>query len=532
MTAVKDVILNVRNLSLGFGNKKTYGDVLDRISFELKQGEILGIVGESGSGKTMTALAVMDLLPQNAKITGGSIRLMGHELLTMTETERRMLKGTSTAMIFQEPMSSLNPVLTIGEQVEEMLVLHSSESKTVIRKKTLAMMEQAGLKDLDQLFGKFPHQLSGGMRQRVMIAMAMLLKPALLIADEPTTALDVTIQAQILELIKKLNRDYNTAVLFISHDLGVIKSICGRALVLKNGRIEEQGNIHNLFYHPQNEYTIKLLSAVKGREKTDEMSVSHENRLLELEHRETILTVDHLNSYYTEKRQGTLAGKYRKQILNQITFSVRKGEILGIVGESGSGKSTLAKSVTGLVKDIEGTIQTSGQRPQMVFQDPASSLNRVKTVEWILEEPMRIQGKIPKEQRRQRVHEMIAEVGLKEKYLKRYASQLSGGQRQRVSIACALMLRPRLIILDEPVSALDVTIQAQILDVLLSLRERYHLSYVLISHDLNVIYQMCDRVGVMYQGEIIEMAGCRRLYDNPQHWYTKQLLSATLGQEI
>lgn len=513
-------LLEVRNLNIQFPNKSGFHTVVENISFELQQGEILGIVGESGSGKTMTALSIIGLLSNAAHVSEGSLLFSEKELLSMNEKERRSLKGNEISMIFQEPMTSLNPVMKIGKQVEEVLHLHDKFPKEKLRKKTLEMLRNVGL-DADLVYQKYPHQLSGGMRQRVMIAMAMICEPKLMIADEPTTALDVTVQEQILQLIQKLNQEHGTAVIFISHDLGVVKSICSRAVVMCKGKIVESGSVEELFHNPKKDYTKKLLEAVPARQKNK----SHNSFIMDRQRTE-VLVVDGLNVYYKEKQNRPLEGPIRRQVLKDISCKLYKGEILGIVGESGSGKSTLAKSIVGLVDDLTGTITTNGLNPQMVFQDPYGSLNPSKKIEWILEEPLKIQGGYTKDERKRKVKEILEQVGLEEQYAKRYVSQLSGGQRQRIGIACALMSNSKVIILDEPVSSLDVTVQMQILKLLLHLREKYELSYLFISHDLNVIRQMCDRVCVLYHGEIIETAEVEELFCNPKQNYTKALLES------
>lgn len=517
---MKKKLLEIKNLKIGFPTKKESHIVVDDLSFSLMEGEVLGIVGESGSGKTMTALAIMGLLSSEAVIEQGRIEYGGKNLLSASQKELRNLKGKEISMIFQEPMTSLNPVMEIGKQVEEMLLLHQEQmSRQEMRKRTLQMLTEVGLKDVENLYKKYPHELSGGMRQRVMIAMAMICRPKLMIADEPTTALDVTVQMQILKLIRTLNREYGTAVLLISHDLGVIKSICTRTLVMSQGRLVEEGNVEDLFYHPKEDYTKKLLAAVPGRRNVQDIQK-------ERKFGDEVLTVKNLDSFYPENSKKIFSKRKQKQVLKQVSLGLRQGEILGIVGESGCGKSTLAKTIVGLIKDYHGEIILHGQRPQMVFQDPYGSLNPAKTVQWILEEPLKIQGKLGKTQRKELVAEILTEVGLKEKHGKRKISQLSGGQRQRVSIACALISKEKVVVLDEPVSSLDVTVQAQILELLLKLRDQYGLSYLFISHDMNVIYQMCDRICVMYQGEIIESASREDIFLHPKKEYTKLLLES------
>lgn len=523
-------ILEVDNLQIGFHsvlkNKKSDIEknnlVVKGISFHAEAGEIVGIVGESGSGKTMTALAMMNLLPKDASIVDGSICFDGKELLQMNKRQLRALKGEEISMIFQEPMTSLNPLMRIGIQVEEMLRNHSEGSKEEIQRRVADMLVKVGLQNPEGIVHLYPHQLSGGMKQRVMIAIAMICHPRLMIADEPTTALDVTIQAQILKLIKELNQEYGTTVILISHDLGVIQSVCDRALVMKAGKIVEEGPVEELFYRPQEDYTRELLNAVPSiHHRLSAQMIQHKDRT-----QKTIVQVKHLNSYYDEKQEKLFRKPKKIQILQDVSLTLAKGEIMGIVGESGSGKSTLAKIIGGLHKDIQGEVILNTVMPQMVFQDTYGSLNPVKKVEWILEEPLRIRGGYTKAERKEIVYENLAQVGLLKEHGKRYLQELSGGQRQRVNIANALILKPELVILDEPVSALDVTIQNQILKLLLKLREKQELTYLFISHDLNVVAQICDRVCVMYQGKIVEDATVEELYRNPQHEYSRVLLGA------
>jgi len=558
---VNHPLIKVEDVTIGFRHKGSVSKVTDKVSFQLGEGEILGIVGESGSGKTMTALAIMGLLSKDAEVLEGSILFEHKDLLKLKQEELRKINGNQISMIFQEPMTSLNPVITIGHQIEEMLLLHEPELHSDERKKrVLEALQEADLKESESLFHKYPHQLSGGMRQRVMIAMAMICSPKVLIADEPTTALDVTIQAKILKLIKKLNEEHGTSVILISHDLSVIKSICKRALVVQDGKIVEEGTVEDIFSHPVKDYTKKLLTAMPGREKkklyneaAEKETYQGDSKKLEIERIKkterncteseieakrkseikevrntdkevTILEVHDLDVYYEENVKKVFAKKKFKKVVNKVSLSVKYGEVLGIVGESGSGKSTLAKAITGLIKDVSGEIKLKDKKPQMVFQDPYGSLNPTKKVSWILEEPLRIAGGYTRQERKEKVLQILKEVGLKEKYGERYLSQLSGGQRQRVAIGAAIIQNSRLIVLDEPVSALDVTVQAQILELLKKLREEHDLSYLFISHDLNVIYQMCDRVCVMYQGEIVETADAWDLFHKPNHPYSKKLL--------
>ncbi|BCJ96449.1 ABC transporter ATP-binding protein [Anaerocolumna cellulosilytica] len=530
MQEKEDILVKVEGLTLGFPVRREKNTVIDGITFSLKHGEILGLVGESGSGKTMTALAIAGLLPESAKVFGGKLMFLGKNLLSLKKQELRQLKGKEMSMIFQEPMTSLNPVMTIGFQIEEMLLLHEKSLSGEQRKtKIYAAFEEAGLKGAKELYYMYPHQLSGGMRQRVMIAMAMICKPRLLIADEPTTALDVTLQAQILKLLQKLQKDYNTAILLISHDLGVIRQICSRALVMKNGKIEEQGLVEEIFSSPKTSYTKELIEAVPVIDNMRQGAKASSVSIINSPSEEVILSVRDLEVKYEEKAKGFLKEKSYKQVVNRVSLHLLEGESLGIVGESGSGKTTLAKAVLGLVDNWKGNIKLAEKAPRMVFQDPYQSLNPSKKVGWILEEPLKLSGSgYGKEERQDKVDNILVRIGLNTSYKDRYLSQLSGGQRQRIAIGAALIQNSKFIVLDEPVSALDVTVQAQILDLLKELREEYKLSYLFISHDLKVIHKMCDRVCVMYQGEIVEEAPVSVLFTEPSHGYSKKLLEAVL----
>lgn len=515
-------ILTVDNLHVSFVDGKEQKEVVKGITFTLNAGEIVGIVGESGSGKSITSLAILDLLSENGRVTEGSIVFDGKELLHLSEQEKCKLRGNELTMVFQEPMTSLNPVLPVGPQVEEVLRLHGDRKDKLssYKEKTLKMLSKVGLHEVETLYKKYPHELSGGMRQRVMIAMAMIARPKLLIADEPTTALDVTVQKQILDLLSKLNKEYQVSILFISHDLGVIESLCSWALVMNEGVIVEQGCTKELFTSPKEDYTKRL---VKAAPKVKPLA-EHESQ----EEKATILQTEKLSVYYNVKENGLLSKSYRKQIVKDVSITIKEGQVFGIVGESGSGKSTLAKALVGLNKNIDGRITMSFQRPQMVFQDPYSSLNRGRTIQWMLEEPLKISGVLKRAKRKQKVDEMLTLVGLDTSYKKRYIYELSGGQRQRVAIACALMNNEKFIVLDEPVSALDVTIQEQILTLLKELKEKFGLSYLFISHDLNVVYQMCDRIAVMKDGVLLEEGSREEIYFHPKEAYTKELLDAIL----
>ena len=598
------LLLELDHVSVGFPiGKREISVVTREVSFQVCEGEALGIVGESGSGKSVSMLAALGLLGNGGHVVSGNIRFYPEKeqclvLNQFTEKQLCEIRGDDISMIFQEPMTSLNPVMTIGQQVEEMLVLHGNCPKEERRSKVLSMLSEAGLPDTEAMYGKYPHELSGGMRQRVMIAMAMICRPKLLIADEPTTALDVTIQAKILKLLKKFQKQYGTTIILISHDLGVIRNVCSRAVVMCAGEVVEQGNVETLFENPEKEYTKRLLAAalgkggilrrenapqeniiVKARDysvyyeereeqlfrqdetvKQEEEAEKVENQKSELE--QTIEPKEIQNNLSkkaesqkenrqeseSELKQPTaqrknqrykiemlkrrfrqfLSGKTKRRIVNKVSFDVYAGEIVGIVGESGCGKSTLAKAVAGLNPLTEGELYLDCKQPQMVFQDPYGSLNPSKTIGWLLTEPLRLKHCGTKEEQRKAVEQMLEKVGLGKEYYHRYPNTLSGGQRQRVAIAMAIMLKQKLIVLDEPVSALDVTVQEQILILLVELQKEFGLSYLFISHDMNVIHRICDRVFVMYQGEIVEKGNTDAVFENPQHEYTKKLLSARL----
>lgn len=553
----ENTLLELNKVSVGFAEHGSIREVTHEVSLKVNRGEIIGIVGESGSGKSVSMLAALGLLAKNGRILTGNVCFYNKkdseqyiELSAMTEHELCQVRGDEISMIFQEPMTSLNPLMTIGRQVEEMLVLHSDCPKEERRERVLTMLSEAELKDTESLYGKYPHQLSGGMRQRVMIAMAMLMQPKLLIADEPTTALDVTIQAKILALLKKFRDKYGTAIILISHDLGVIRSICSRAAVMCGGRIVEQGETEQLFSHPQEEYTKQLLHAATGknliplRELADaayDTAEANRRVLLHLENFSAAYLEDKPKhkkaSGNTERTAGEklsgrlhqfLSGKQKRQVVEQVSFDIYEGEIVGIVGESGCGKSTLTKAIAGLNALTEGTMELYCEQPQMVFQDPFGSLNPSKTIGWLLEEPLRLHKLGSRQEQRSAACGMLEKVGLPAEYYDRYPGTLSGGQRQRIAIAMAIMLKRKLILLDEPVSALDVTVQEQILTLLLKLQQEFGLSYLFISHDMNVVSRICDRVLVMYNGRIVESGRTREIFEAPKHEYTKHLLKARL----
>lgn len=508
-------LLEVRHLSVAFADERQGKKAVDDISFVINEGEILGVVGESGSGKSMTALTVMGIQPEDAGVSG-QILFQGQEISGMTEAERNQIRGNGMGMVFQEPMTSLNPVMKVGPQVGESLTIHMDLSARAIREQVTEALRSVGLANAEEIYDKYPHELSGGMRQRAMLAMAIIHTPALLIADEPTTALDVLVQAQILELIRRLHQEKKLSVLFISHNLNVIRQVCDRVLVMHGGKILEEGPVRRIFESPQHAYTKKLVGAVVERTRDCRTA-------------ETVLSVRDLSVHYKERRLLPGRKKRIQQVLSGVSFEVREGEIFGIVGESGCGKSTLARAIVGLHEDCTGEIRTVGEiGPQMVFQDPFGSLNPTKKIGWILEEPLKLRGIRDRKMRRQMVKQMLEDIGLDETFAGRYPDELSGGQRQRISIGLALSMNSRLLIADEPVSALDITIQAQILELLLKLNREKRIAILFITHDLSLVRRICHRAAVLYQGKILEMGDGRQLCEHPKAEYTRQLLAAAL----
>ncbi len=510
-------MLDVKDLTIEFHDHLAPETVVFDFCLHMEPGEIVGLVGESGSGKSMTALAIAGLLARHDMEKRGEILFEGKDLLSCDRQQLRALQGSRIAMIFQEPMTSLNPVCRVGWQVEEALRIHCPQmTKQERRQRAMQALADADLKDTQRVYDSYPHQLSGGMRQRVMIAAAMVCEPKLLIADEPTTALDVTIQAQIVELLKRINQEKKTAILFISHDLSLVRQLCRRVIVMQGGYIVESGTVDDVFYRPKKAYTQKLVGAIP--ECVRQGTKGNTGKL--------VLSVENVHMGFVQKRRSLFEKKRRIEAVRDVSLSVREGEAVGLVGESGCGKSTLSKVILGLEKPEQGKVVHYSEHPQMVFQDPYGSLNPAYKIGRILEEPLRIQGGFPAAERRRQAQEMLVRVGLDEKIADRYPYQLSGGQRQRVCIGAALMLKPKLLIADEAVSALDVTIQAQILELLRRLKEEMGLAILFISHDMRVVYQMSDRVVIMKDGQFVESGDTDTVYFAPQHPYTEQLLLA------
>ena len=520
-------LLSVERLSIQFGTQR----VVDDVSFALWPGKTLCIAGESGSGKSLTSLAIMGLLPEEAQIPGGAIIFDNQDLLSLPERQMQLLRGKSVAMIFQEPMTSLNPLMTVGQQLEETLQRHEVLGRRERRNRVSTMLDAVKISHVEKRLQQYPHELSGGMRQRVMIAMAMLCQPQVLIADEPTTALDVTIQAQILELMRELQQAFSTSLLLITHDMGVVAEMADDVLVMSHGKIMEQAPAKTLFTSPQAAYTRQLLQAVPV--------LGQAPALAPVEATRPLLSVRDLSVRFPVRGDGL---RVRREVhaVDGVSFDLFPGETLGIVGESGCGKSTTAKALMNMVP-FSGSAQLNGQELhglkdealravrrdlQMVFQDPWAALNPRKTIFDLVGEPLLIHEQMPAVQRTERVAQLLQQVGLPAEAMRRYPHQFSGGQRQRICIARALALNPKVIIADESVSALDVSVQAQVLTLLEDLRQRYRLSYLFISHDMAVVERISHRVAVMYRGRIVEIGPRRAVFENPQHPYTRKLMAA------
>ena len=564
-------LLNIQALTVSFENKDEKVFAVNNLNFELKKGETIGIVGESGSGKSITSFAIMQLLPSIAKIDSGEIHYYNQEgisvdILKLSEEEKIKLRGKHIAMIFQEPMTSLNPVYRCGRQVDEVLKTHLNLNSSEAKKRTLELFKEVLLPDIEKAYSSYPHQLSGGQKQRIMIAMAIACKPDLLIADEPTTALDVTVQKSVLALLKELQEKYNMGMIFISHDLGVISEISHKIMVMYKGNVVETGNKEQILFNPQHPYTKSLLACKPSLETekgklpvvSDFLEIKDNGDIVEKEYvktetisteakpfiynEEPILKIEGLNVDFSIKKN--LLGKTTKkfQALNSINLEVYKGETLGLVGESGCGKTTLGRTIVKLIEASSGTITYKNKNlsklnakeisnfrrsVQIIFQDPYSSLNPRLTVGETLIEPLKVHNIYKSEkERRLKVLELLTKVGLQESHFYRYPHEFSGGQRQRIVIARALALKPEFIICDESVSALDVSIQAQILNLLNDLKQEFGFTYIFISHDLSVVKFMSDRMVVMNKGKVEEMGFAKDIYQNPQSEYTKRLLSS------
>jgi microcin C transport system ATP-binding protein len=520
-------ILKISDLSVSFGNN---APAVDQVAFEIAAGETVALVGESGSGKSVTALSTVSLLPDSATISG-SVHYRGKEMVGADKKRLRDVRGNDISFIFQEPMTSLNPLHPIERQIGESLALHQGLTGSKARARILDLLNKVGIRDPEERLTSYPHELSGGQRQRVMIAMALANGPDLLIADEPTTALDVTIEAQILALLADIQKAEGMALLFITHDLGIVRKIADRVCVMQNGKIVESGKTTEVFANPRHEYTKTLLAAEPSGEPDPVPADAAE-----------ILRTDKLRVWFPVRRGFLKRVAGHIKAVNAATFSIRSSETLGIVGESGSGKTTLALAVMRLISS-EGPVVFLGEnvqglrnkqlRPlrrdmQMVFQDPYGSLSPRMTVEQIVAEGLGVHKLQDEMDKRQLVRDIMVEVGLDPAMIDRYPHEFSGGQRQRIAIARAMILRPKLVVLDEPTSALDMTIQVQIVDLLRDLQKKHNLAYIFISHDLRVVRALSHKVLVMKAGDVVEAGDSAKIFNAPETDYTKALLAAAL----
>ncbi len=579
-------LLEIKNLVTEFRSDGEVTKAVNNVSFTLNKGETIGIVGESGSGKSVTSLSVMRLIPNPpGEISGGEILFHGKDgvvdLVKATEKQMRSLRGNEIAMIFQEPMTSLNPVYTCGDQVAEAIMLHQKVNKKEAKTITIELFKKVELPRPDVMFDTYPHQISGGQKQRVMIAMAMSCNPSILIADEPTTALDVTVQKTILELMMQLQQEQDMGIMFITHDLGVIAELADKVVVMYKGKIVEQGTVMDIFTNPQHPYTKGLLACRpplnrrlhwlptvsdfmsvddKGEMKEKNKSVEEvtENLVISPEEtakkhekiyaQEPILEIENLKTYFPISKGVFGRAKEYVKAVNDVSFRVYPGETLGLVGESGCGKTTLGRTILKLVEPTEGKIIFEGKdithlsvkemreyrkEMQIIFQDPYSSLNPRITIGEAIMEPMRVHNVFSSDaERKERVMELLKRVDLPEQHFYRYPHEFSGGQRQRICIARSLALNPKFIICDESVSALDVSVQAQVLNLLNELKEEFKFTYIFISHDLSVVKFMSDKMIVMQEGVIKEMGYADEIYNNPKTDYTKSLINAIPKGEI
>ena len=569
-------LLKIEDLSLEFRRDTQWNPILHHINLSLNVGEVLGIVGESGSGKSVTALSVMQLLnPKTVRYPSGKI--LFHEnnddknppldILKASESTMQALRGNQIGMIFQEPMTSLNPVLRCGEQITEQIILHKHTTQKEAKEQVLNLFEEVMLPRPSQIFDSYPHELSGGQKQRIMIAMAMSCNPKLLIADEPTTALDVTIQKNILELIRSLQQKHGMSVLFITHDLGVMAEVADRTIVMYKGDIVEENSVRNIFQNPKNPYTKQLIACrpsmqqrLKKLPQVSDFTGNDDNAVQDIlskltvkpEERKAahaklyasdkIITIKNLNKVYKLRKRKLFEKQQFLHALKDVNLDIYEGETLGLVGESGCGKTTLGRTLLRLIEPSSGEVCFRGKNLvrlpsselremrkdlQIILQDPYSSLNQRLTIGEALMEPMRVHGILHNDkERKKRVIELLERISLNESHFYRYPHEFSGGQRQRISIARALSVNPKFIICDESVSALDVSVQAQVLNLLNELKDEFHFTYIFISHDLSVVKFMADRIAVMQQGAIVEIGEADSLCNHPQTTYTQKLINS------
>jgi peptide/nickel transport system ATP-binding protein/oligopeptide transport system ATP-binding protein len=523
-------VLTVENLSVSFVSREGTSTAVDNVSFSVEPGQITAIIGESGAGKSVACYSLLGLVPQPpARIDSGRALFMGRDLLQLSPRELRQIRGRDIAMVFQDPMTCLNPNMRVGDQLMEPLCYHQKVPKPEARQRALALMREVGIRDPDATIDDYPHQFSGGMRQRAMIAMALINEPKLLIADEPTTALDVTIQAQILELLAGLQQRRKLGILFISHDLAVVADIADRIIVMQHGAVVEEGDHDAVFMKPRHPYTRNLLRSIpRGGKENTRADTSR------------LVVIRNLSTHFQQGRRVVKA-------VDDVSFDIRRGEVLGLVGESGSGKSTIGRSILRLVPVTAGQVRFDGhdlltvaasglkklrRRMQIIFQDPFASLNPRMTVYDALAEPLLLHGVENRRSVSAGVLRLMDDVGLARAFVRKYPHEFSGGQRQRIAIGRALATRPEFVVADEPVSALDVTIQAQILELMQQLAREYGLTMLFISHDLAVVRQLADRIVVLHRGRVVEQAATRTLFEQPQQPYTRQLLEAIPGRAL
>ena len=523
-------MLEVHNLTVSFVTRMGTNKAVDNVSFTVDSGKITAIIGESGSGKSVACCSLLGLIPQPpGRIDSGRALFQGQDLLQLSEAQLRKIRGRDIAMVFQDPMTCLNPYMTVGDQLIEPLLYHKKVSRVDARQRALELLEEVGIRDCASIIDHYPHQFSGGMRQRVMIAMALINEPKLLIADEPTTALDVTIQAQILELLADLQKQREIGIVFISHDLAVIADIADQIVVMQEGKVVETGSCQDIFHNAQHPYTQKLLGAIPRGGKQTTLPPSA-----------PLLQIRNLCTWFQQ-------GNAPVKAVDDVSFDIYRGEVLGLVGESGSGKSTIGRSILRLIKTTSGQVTFDGidvtelrpsdlkilrRRMQFIFQDPFASLNPRMTVYETLAEPLLLHGMESRGTVAASVLRLMDDVGLARAFARKYPHEFSGGQRQRIAIGRALATRPEFVVADEPVSALDVTIQAQILELMRELGREYGLTMLFISHDLAVVRQLADRIVVLQAGKVVEQASAWNLFEHPQQAYTRQLLQSIPGRSL